>query len=95
MTLITQVRCRDCPAVFVRRSNGHKCCDACAKKNKLAQNRRAQTVYDHKNVMEPVLDLSEATIDAMFTAALAEIRRSGVHRLEAASWNYAGRYREP
>jgi hypothetical protein len=40
-------------------------------------------------------DAEIAAMEARFSSALAEIRRSGVHRVEAASWNYAGRYREP
>jgi hypothetical protein len=83
-----------CPAWFVQRSNGQKFCDACAKKRKAQQNRRSQIAYESKPQSE-LFDLSDAVIDAMFTNALAEIRRSKVHRLEDASWNYAGRYREP
>lgn len=43
----------------------------------------------------PLEDLPDTEIDARFASALAEIRRSGVHRVEAASWDYTSRYREP
>ena len=96
MTLVTRLRCRgrDCGSVFLSRSNGHKFCDDCARKRKLEQNRRSQLAYEQKLPSE-IQDLSDAVIDRVFTEALREIRRSGVHRVEAASWNYAGRYREP
>jgi hypothetical protein len=83
-----------CPAWFVQRSNGQKFCDACAKKRKAQQNRRSQIAYKSKPQSE-LFDLSEAVIDAMFTTALAEIRRTKVHRLEDASFDYRNRYREP
>jgi hypothetical protein len=44
---------------------------------------------------DPFTDMSPAMIDAIFAKALQDIRKSGVHRVEAASWNYASRYREP
>jgi hypothetical protein len=83
-----------CPEWFVQTSNGQKFCKECAKKRKALQNRRSQIAYESKPQSE-LFDLSDAVIDAMFMTALAEIRRSKVHRLEDASWNYAGRYREP
>jgi hypothetical protein len=83
-----------CPAWFIQTSNGQKFCLDCARKRKLQQNRRSQIAYESKPQSE-LFDLSDAVVDRMFADALAQIRRDRVHRVEAASWNYAGRYREP
>jgi hypothetical protein len=85
-------QCWGCPATF----NGvpqQRYCEACKLKNK-----RAADMRSHQRCKAEVFymtDEEEAAVDARFTEALAEIRRSGVHRVEAASWNYSSRYREP
>jgi hypothetical protein len=44
---------------------------------------------------DPFTDMSPAMIDAIFAKALQDIRKSGVHRVEAGSFDYRDRYREP
>ena len=97
MSLLTTLKCRtkDCQNIFPARSNGHKFCEACAVNRKREQNRRSNVAYEHKNVMEPVIDMTDAMVDRIFTAALAQIRRDKVHRLDDASFDYRNRYREP
>ena len=98
MSLLTTLKCRtkDCPNIFPARSNGHKFCKVCAVSRKREQNRRSNVEYEKKTDMTPTkVDLTDAEIDQRFTSALSEIRRSGVHRVEAGSFDYRDRYREP
>ncbi len=90
MTLVLRRRpCKDCSRLMVGYSQQWYCGE-CSRRRKQEADARSKV-----RQREPLVDLPDAVIDARFASALAEIRRSGVHRVEAASWNYAGRYREP
>ena len=93
MTLVLRRRpCKDCSRLMVGYSQQWYCPE-CSERRKKAADARSKI---KQRIQEPPMtDAEIAAVDARFAQALAEIRRSGVHRVEAASWNYAGRYREP
>jgi hypothetical protein len=83
--------CRDCKGEFPGVGQRWHCLD-CRSKRKKAQDAASKARQRDTSVW---CDLPDAVIDQQFTAALAQIRRDKVHRLEAASFDYRNRYREP
>ncbi len=86
--------CSGCGRDFTTETKQRRYCTPCQTKN----DTKAKRKYEFKQKGITFAEMSaaeEAAVDARFASALAEIRKSGVHRVEAASWNYAGRYREP
>ena len=79
-----------CLIWFLAKQNQRFCTD-CARKRKLMQNKDSVRLQRG----DPFTDMSPAMIDAIFAKALQDIRKSGVHRVEAASFDYRNRYREP
>ena len=90
MTLVLRRRpCKDCSRLMVGYSQQWYCGD-CSRRRKQEADARSKV-----RQREPLIDLTDAEIDQRFTSALSEIRRSGVHRVEAGSFDYRDRYREP
>ena len=90
MTLILRRRpCKDCSRMMVGYSQQWYCGE-CSRRRKQEADARSKV-----RQREPLVDISETEVDARFAQALAEIRRSGVHRVEAAIFDYRERYREP
>ena len=90
MTLVLRRRpCKDCSRLMVGYSQQWYCGD-CSRRRKQEADARSKV-----RQREPLVDISESEVDARFASALAEIRRSGVHRVEAGSFDYRDRYREP
>jgi hypothetical protein len=69
-----------------------KFCEACQTIRIKRQNRASAQQCEHQRVF---IDLSGEHIDRLFATALAEIRRTRAHRLDAPSFDYRNRYREP
>lgn len=80
--------CIDCPTIFIGVSQQQRC-DSCRHKRK-----KLWDAQQHKKD-GPYLDAAPEVIEQWFASALAEIRRTKLHRLEEPSWDYRGRYREP
>jgi hypothetical protein len=83
--------CPTCAVLFM----GHpkrRWCLPCAEKRKQHSNRKSAQVSEDKRVF---VDMSPERVDRIFAMALAEIRRTRAHRLDAPSFDYRNRYREP
>lgn len=81
--------CKDCSRLMVGYSQQWYCGE-CSRRRKQEADARSKV-----RQREPLVDISEAEVDARFAQALAEIRRSGVHRVDAESRSFAYRYQEP
>lgn len=86
--------CSGCGRDFTALAKQRRYCMACLKA-KEATVKRAYQFKQPGATFDELNEAQEAEVDRRFRQALAEIRRSGVHRVEAASWNYSSRYREP
>ena len=90
MTLVLRRRpCKDCSRLMVGYSQQWYCGE-CSRRRKQEADVRSKA-----RQRGPLEDIPDTEIDARFASALREIRRSGVHRVEAETWNFSHRYQEP
>jgi hypothetical protein len=89
------MKCLDCPAVFASSSNGRRLrCRACVKLRIAVQKLQSQRHRMQTKRRNEMADITDAEIDARFTAALKEIRRQSSDGLEPFR-SFSWQYREP